>query len=112
MSDPWESKQILRDADGNPIPQRWDSDTGDFAEYTGRELPVGAATEVKQSEIKAVISAIKDAVEGTLSAQLTGSILADDGNGNPVPLTAIEDNGKYYLGVKSMDLVEEGESLG
>ncbi len=63
---PWTLKQILRDADGKPIPQIWDAVAGDFVPAEGKvtesALPTGAATATKQDTLIAEIVNIKAAV--------------------------------------------------
>ncbi len=36
MSNPWESEAILRDVNGDPIPQLWDGDNNEFIPYVGK----------------------------------------------------------------------------
>ena len=65
-----------------------------------------------ETSVFAVEKPKRTIIDGVSDVQVTGSILADDGLGNPVPLTAVLDDGKYYLGTISMDFVEEGDPLG
>lgn len=91
-----EDRNIKVDAGGKPIPQRWDPDTENFVEYTGKELPTGAATEAKQDAIATLMGALASAAvtDPTASANqialLKGIIkqLQGDGSGAmPVSLT-------------------------
>lgn len=62
----YDDKSILRDADGNPIPQIWDDVANDFVPYrimeyagkSGDEKPTGAPVGSTYLEIDAVAGAL------------------------------------------------------
>ena len=75
---------ILRDVNGKPIPQIWDSDAGEFVAYEGENVIIDAdgnklainadgSIDVSGVATETTIDAIKDAVEATLSSKIVDS---------------------------------------
>jgi hypothetical protein len=66
---------------------------------TASALPTGAATEAKQDTSNTSLTAIKNAVEGTVDVQLTGSSLDLRGLASAKPLATAVDIGVTYWSV-------------
>jgi hypothetical protein len=64
MANPWESAVILRDKQGAPIPQLWDSSQNKFIPYEGKNKLYGPDGNLISTE-------------NPLPVQLSGSIIAD-----------------------------------
>ena len=112
MTEPWKDKYLIKDKGEQPTPQVWDPTAGDFEVQEGKisdvitelqnvlnKIIAAPATEARQAAIQSAVTAIKNAVEGTLTVEgeITNSALptgaatgAKQDTGNTT-LTAIKD---------------------
>lgn len=114
----YNTKTILKDASGNPIPQIWNPMTDQFEPYEGVVKIDGVSTSQNQEDVltdlgvlKADLESVKAALEGTLNTKLAGSNMERYGATiNERPDVNTVPTGAVYMAVNSGEIWQSNGS--